>query len=231
MSETVQEQVDRGCHQQTYLGGQFFIEDPRADEVDIRDIAHPLSMACRWRGACLRFYSVAEHCVILATYTQSVLQRPLDDVLMALLHDAHEAYTGDITTPTKNRFPEIRAFERKIQDVIQGKYGLPEGKPEWLDEIDQRIRWDERAMLLVPRKDHTTNGMHEGGPLGVGIQAWEMARAEGMFLSIFSTLIAAREAQAKAKANFDPNCEVCGPKGERSHPGKCRVVSRIVRVK
>lgn len=216
----------KGCWQQTFLGGQFYLLDPRPEEVDIRDIAHALSQACRYRGMCLRFYSVLEHSMLLATYAQTVLGKSLKDILLALLHDAHEAYTGDITSPVKNMYPEIRDFERTIQDMIQAKYGLAGGKPEWLDEIDQRIRWDEKASLMVPRKDW--QGMHEGGALGVAVQCWEPHRAEGIFLGAFNTIQAALQAEAKVKATFDPNCEACGPAGERVHPGKCRVVRRVV---
>jgi hypothetical protein len=219
----------KGEPQQTFLGGQFWLLDPRPEEIDIRDIAHALSQTCRYRGMPLRYYSVLEHCVLLATYTQTALGRPMQDVLAALLHDAHEAYSGDVITPYKNMYPEIRTFEHSLQNMIQEKYGVPAGKPEWLNTIDQRIRWDEKMALMVPRNDW--KGMHADGPLNVAIQAWESHKAESIFLSAFNTLTSALRAEAQTKATFSPDCELCGPAKERVHPGKCRVASRIVRVK
>lgn len=46
---------------QTFTGRQFWPLDPRAEDVDIRDIAHALSMKCRYNGHCREFYSIADH--------------------------------------------------------------------------------------------------------------------------------------------------------------------------
>ena len=53
---------------QTYTGRQFWPMDPRSHEVFIEDIAHSLSMMCRYAGHCERFYSVAEHSILLARH-------------------------------------------------------------------------------------------------------------------------------------------------------------------
>ena len=71
----------KGNWMQTFTGRQFWPADPRADEIDIRDIAHALSMQCRYAGHCTQFYSVAEHCVLLANAIP-------EQKLWALLHDA-----------------------------------------------------------------------------------------------------------------------------------------------
>ena len=48
---------------QTYSGKKFYPLDPRPEDIDIRDIAHALSLNCRFNGHCRCFYSVAEHSV------------------------------------------------------------------------------------------------------------------------------------------------------------------------
>lgn len=85
---------------QTYTGRQFYPLAPRAEDVDLRDIAHHLAMKCRFTGACRKFYSVAEHsvrvvwCLTDGGHDTAVLRR-------GLLHDAAEAYLPDLARPLK----------------------------------------------------------------------------------------------------------------------------------
>jgi len=82
-------------------GRVFWPLDPRADEVHIDDIAQALSNVCRFGGRCSEFYSVAQHSVWVARYVE--LRRPGRPLLAlhALLHDAAEAYLGDVVRPLK----------------------------------------------------------------------------------------------------------------------------------
>ena len=70
-------------------------------DITIKDIAKNLSLQCRYNGACQQFYSVAEHCVILADMFDDAFHRQV-----ALLHDAHEAYMGDIIRPVQTFFKD-----------------------------------------------------------------------------------------------------------------------------
>jgi len=129
--------MDTKTWRQTYTGGAFDLLSPRAEDVSIQDIAHSLSNLCRYNGHSLRHYSVAEHSVLVATYAQAVLHKSPVEILHALLHDAGEAYTGDIATPMKEAVPALRPFLKKIDAVVLGAFGLPPEKPEWLDEVDR----------------------------------------------------------------------------------------------
>lgn len=101
----------------TYSGRFIDLDKFDGTMVDISDIGHSLSNLCRFNGHCQRFYSVAEHSVRLALICPRELQ------LTALLHDAAEAYIGDITSHLKAKYaPEICKLETKIAKVIFGQY-------------------------------------------------------------------------------------------------------------
>src|SRR5579872_2947230 len=80
---------------QTASGLEFPLFEPRLDAINIEDIAHGLSMICRFTGQCARFYSVAEHSVHVSHLV------PREDAAWGLLHDAAEAYLGDVASPLK----------------------------------------------------------------------------------------------------------------------------------
>jgi hypothetical protein len=75
----------RGDWMQTFTGRRFWPLDPRGEDVLIEDIAHALSLLTRYGGHCTRFYSVAEHSVLLARAATP------ENALWLLLHDASEA--------------------------------------------------------------------------------------------------------------------------------------------
>jgi len=79
---------------QTYTGKRFWPLDPRPEDVDILDIAHSLSLLCRFTGHTSSFYSVSQHSILVAQEVPKRLR------LWALFHDAAEAYIGDIARPT-----------------------------------------------------------------------------------------------------------------------------------
>lgn len=94
---------------------------PEEDLIDIRDIAHALSMVCRSGGQFPSFYSVASHSIACEREAE---QRGFgrDVRLACLLHDASEAYLSDITRPVKQALSEYREIEKRLQDMIYKKY-------------------------------------------------------------------------------------------------------------
>lgn len=93
--------------------------DPQPSDFHIRDIAHALSNLCRFNGQCKRFYSVAEHS-LLCSYLV-----PQEYALEALLHDATEAYCGDMVFPLKAMLPAFVEVEQRIDAAIRTRFGLP----------------------------------------------------------------------------------------------------------
>lgn len=109
----------------THTGGVDLL-DLKPEDVDFEDIAHSLGNQCRFNGHTRVFYSVAQHCVEVSR----LLQRRgcnLETQLAGLLHDAGEAYVGDITVPVQRAAGAvgIRLLEANILDSIFVAAGLP----------------------------------------------------------------------------------------------------------
>lgn len=172
---------------QTYTGERFFFKHPEPAAINITDIAHALSMVCRYGGHTRRFYSVAEHSWLIAHYAWKVQGRPLHEIRHALLHDAAEAYTGDIKRPIKNAVPIIRDAVKVVEKVVATALGVPFEKPQWLTDLDTRIVADEKNALLGHPRDGTPWG-HEANKtksLGVLICSWNPVTAKRKFLELY----------------------------------------------
>ena len=133
-----------GAWMTTYTGKRFHFLEPTPDEVDIRDIAHHLSLLCRFTGACRCFYSVAEHSILVAELV------PWELKLSALLHDATEAYINDISRPVKYSH-KLDDTETIIMSVIVDKFGINPTAPE-IKEADNILIATE-ARDLMPNMD------------------------------------------------------------------------------
>ncbi len=125
----------------TYQGHRFHYLNPSIDEIDIRDIAHALSLKCRFSGHCKVFYSVGEHSIRVADQLQENLK------LSGLLHDAAEAYMPDVPRPIKVQFG-LDKYENTIKKLIVKKYGLVS---------DPRIKDMDNILLATEARDFMPN--------------------------------------------------------------------------
>jgi hypothetical protein len=168
---------------QTSCGGKFHILDPKQDEVHAVDIAHSLSMMCRWTGHVRRFYSVAEH-----SWHASYLV-PEKDALWALMHDSSEAYISDLSRPLKH-FTEVgkiyREVEEKVMAVVCEKFGLPIEQPQTVTEADNAMLYAERNQLMPPVEWDTKWGDEKAAC--VKIRCWSPDVAKTMFLARYYEL-------------------------------------------
>ena len=126
----------------TYTGKKFYPYDPRPEQICIEDIAHGLSMLCRFVGQCRFFFSVAEHSIAVARLLPANLK------LFGLLHDASEAYLADLPRPVKAGLPEYKAIEANVERVIAEKFELPFPMPP---EVSRRPSAFERRSIFVLR--------------------------------------------------------------------------------
>jgi len=125
---------------QTYSGKKFQLLSPKIEDISIIDIAHALSMQCRFTGHSKYFYSIAQHSV-LVSYLCNLYP------LYGLLNDASEAYLSDISSPLKNSgfFENYKFYEDKLQKLIIEKFI---GKPE-TQIIHKEVKEADMDMLAV----------------------------------------------------------------------------------
>lgn len=130
---------------ETSKGKQFHFNDPK---FDIEEIAHATSMQCRYTGHCRRFYSVAEHSLLVCLITE---QLGLGDPFEALMHDAQEAYLSDIAAPWKAMLPDYKIMENALESKLRANYGLPPHISEGVKRADWIALFVE-ARHLIPSK-------------------------------------------------------------------------------
>ena len=126
----------------TASGRRFDVESPRARDVHAKDLAHALSNLCRFGGHTRVHYSVAQHSILVSELV------PKELALVGLLHDAGEAYLGDVVGPVARRLPAFLALERGILAAVAARFGI---RPEQFH--DARVRHADRVALLTERRD------------------------------------------------------------------------------
>src|SRR4051812_33607207 len=89
----------------TLSGVSLDLDDPRPEDIVLADVAGGLAKVCRFGGQATRFYSVAQHALLVARFVTENLGRP-DLVPWALHHDSAEAYTCDLPRPLKLKLRE-----------------------------------------------------------------------------------------------------------------------------
>ncbi len=169
---------DRGDWCRTRSGGRFYPADPRPEDFSIHDIASGLSKMCRFSGQIEKFYSVAEHSVLVATILPPELR------LQGLLHDATEAYLGDITRPVKRLLPEYQALEDRVWRAIAARFGVPEEMAPEVKAADNDVLLAEKSVLFARDPGWTVPGK----PADVPIFCFDHADAEDLFIRCFNNL-------------------------------------------
>ena len=180
-----------GPYLQTVSGRFVNPFDPDPSQLDIADIARALGNLCRFGGHSRAFYSVAQHSVIVS---ELVEQRggDADEVFAALMHDASEAYLGDMPHPLKHRSAlgaAFKAAEDHLEEVIRARFGIKADVPE--------IKRADRALLASERLAFSAENWHwpelDGvEPLDLELTAWSPEEATEAFARRYAELDARR---------------------------------------
>jgi 5'-deoxynucleotidase YfbR-like HD superfamily hydrolase len=126
----------------TQSGQQFDLLRPTAAMIKPADIAHALSRLCRFNGHTRAHYSVAQHSLIVASLV------PAEHQLVALLHDATEAYIGDMTRPLKAVMPEYQYVEHQIWLAVCDRFDIQIDLPACVKQADMVALATERRDLM-----------------------------------------------------------------------------------
>ena len=138
------------CSMRTISNRRVDLTDVKPSMIDIEDIAHSLHQINRFNGHAVRPYNVLAHSMCASALM------PHGKRMEGLLHDAAEAYIGDITTPVKELFPTISIYENILLAIILEKYdknkeanivkNVYKKSPVMLS-VDRRLGAGEHAVL------------------------------------------------------------------------------------
>ena len=179
--------MEPGPFIQTLSGRRVNPLDAAPEDIDPVDIANALANLCRFGGHSRGFYSVAQHSVIVSELVEQRGGDP-EDVFAALMHDASEAYLGDMPHPLKHRSPLGAAFkdaEDHLEAALRQHFAIKPDVPE--------IKRADRALLATERRAFSDERWHwpelEGvEPLDLELTAMSPDEAQRAFLARHETL-------------------------------------------
>lgn len=171
---------------QTYTGRAFSLTAPQASEIEVLDVAHALAMTCRYGGHVHAFYSVAQHCVLVSRAAPEHL------AFAGLLHDAHEAYLGDLVRDLKRALrlsscgrSDYDNLAARLDFEIEARFGLPTGSlsSAEIKRYDLVVLATEKRDLMRGHREWAVQRTHEVLP--ERIVPLDPRAAERLFLERF----------------------------------------------
>jgi len=179
--ENIKYDVEKKYWVQSFSGRKIDLLDTAIDSIVIEDIAHSLSMLCRFKGHSKQFYSVAQHSVIVSYICEPQYS------FYGLLHDASEYVLGDMPAPLKRsgKINEYKKIEKILQGKIYNRFGLKDDEPDDIKRADLLALSTEAYNFMNPLHPDWKNIYN---PLDIDIVALPPADAETLFLSRFDQL-------------------------------------------
>lgn len=165
----------------TYLGNRFYPTEGRIEDIDIEDIAHGLAYQCRFNGQTNQFYSVAQHSLMVAELVPPAYSRA------ALLHDAAEAYLGDMVKPLKVLLPAFADIEDKVTQLIARHFDLDFSDYAPIKHADLQALATEKRDLM-PHSVEPWSYLQGFDPLPDVIQPLNPNDAKRLFLESWQRL-------------------------------------------
>jgi hypothetical protein len=127
-------------------GAEFDLLDPWGSDFTLHDVAHGLAHICRYAGQCSGFYSVAEHSILVSEVAAGC-------EMQALMHDAAEAFLGDVTRPLKQLLPEYKKIEANVEAAIFARFGIEQSARSAVKAADLRVLAAEQQQIMPAGTD------------------------------------------------------------------------------
>jgi uncharacterized protein len=161
-------------------GEYFHFLEPETSRFTILDIAHALSNICRFTGQSDRFYSVAEHSVHCSRHVAP------DHAMAALMHDAAEAFIGDVSRPLKAMLPEYKIIEHRIERAIFDRFSIKYPFDPEINQVDNRLLVTEKCQLMNNSDERSDlRGFY---PVEIELPCWAPEVAKSHFLVRYEEL-------------------------------------------
>jgi 5'-deoxynucleotidase YfbR-like HD superfamily hydrolase len=162
-------------------GGRFYFNKPM---YDVGAIAHSLSHICRFTGHCRKFYSVAEHSILVSRIMED---QGLGDPMEGLMHDGVESVLADVARPIKVLLKDYKALERALDSAMRKQFALPEATTDGCKKADSIALLIE-ARELMPNKGDNFEDMPDDVVLAARkatymIAAWSPENARERFMT------------------------------------------------
>jgi uncharacterized protein len=175
-------------------GAWFDFCAPQASDFTIEDIAHGLAHICRYAGQCRSFYSVAEHSLLVSETADGF-------EFEALMHDAAEAFLGDVTRPLKQMLPEFKRIEKDVEKAIFDRFGIAHPLPAEVKKADLRVLAAEQKQIMPEGTDGWIRGRRVD-PAPVTVRNLAPVDAKKAFLERFDALYRPRDNPSEISSPF-----------------------------
>lgn len=168
---------------QTAAGRYFDLLQPHTNQIGIDEIAHALANICRFTGHTRVHYSVAQHSVLVSYLV------PDQFAMHGLLHDAAEAFVGDVSSPLKRQLRDYKSIESRVEHAVLSRFGLwgPDARAE-VKHADLVALVTEQRDLMPPRGDGDWSSLDGIEPLPWTIEPLPNFVAKALFLRRFEQL-------------------------------------------